>query len=98
MSKIFYKLFKSAALKSSEHSAKPFLFNCPRVEMRHTLRFFKIALRIIVKKIQLNKLPFLSKNDFAFGSSAIAFNVLALGAVADFGALNCKYNTKVDAR
>jgi len=24
-------------------------------------------------------------------------NVLALGAVADFGALNCQYTTKVDA-
>jgi hypothetical protein len=26
------------------------------------------------------------------------FNVLALGAVADFGAQNCQYTTKVDAR
>jgi hypothetical protein len=26
------------------------------------------------------------------------YNVLALGAVADFGALNCQYTTKVDAR
>jgi hypothetical protein len=25
-------------------------------------------------------------------------NVLALGAVADFGAQNCQYTTKVDAR
>jgi len=25
-------------------------------------------------------------------------NGLALGAVADFGALNCQYTTKVDAR
>ena len=25
-------------------------------------------------------------------------NVLALGAVADFGAKNCQYTTKVDAR
>jgi len=25
-------------------------------------------------------------------------NVLALGAVADFGALNCQYTTKVEAR
>jgi len=28
---------------------------------------------------------------------AIAANVLALGAVADFGAQNCQYTTKVDA-
>ena len=26
------------------------------------------------------------------------YNVLALGAVADFGAQNCQYTTKVDAR
>jgi hypothetical protein len=26
------------------------------------------------------------------------FDVLALGAVADFGAQNCQYTTKVDAR
>jgi len=31
-------------------------------------------------------------------SSNIAYNVLALGAVADFGAQNCQYTTKVDAR
>jgi len=31
-------------------------------------------------------------------SSNIAGNVLALGAVADFGAQNCQYTTKVDAR
>jgi hypothetical protein len=31
-------------------------------------------------------------------SSNIAYNVLALGAVADFGAENRKYTTKVDAR
>ncbi len=28
----------------------------------------------------------------------MVFNVLALGAVADFGAQNCQYTTKVDAR
>jgi hypothetical protein len=28
----------------------------------------------------------------------LATNVLALGAVADFGAQNCQYTTKVDAR
>ena len=28
----------------------------------------------------------------------IADNVLALGAVADYGAQNCQYTTKVDAR
>jgi hypothetical protein len=28
----------------------------------------------------------------------VADNVLALGAVADFGAQNCQYTTKVDAR
>ena len=31
-------------------------------------------------------------------SSRVSPNVLALGAVADFGALNCQYTTKVDAR
>ncbi len=30
--------------------------------------------------------------------SKLAPNVLALGAVADFGAQNCQYTTKVDAR
>ncbi len=29
---------------------------------------------------------------------SIGANVLALGAVADFGAQNCQYTTKVDAR
>jgi len=28
----------------------------------------------------------------------VSANVLALGAVADFGELNCQYTTKVDAR
>jgi len=31
-------------------------------------------------------------------SFSIGGNGLALGAVADFGALNCQYTTKVDAR
>ena len=29
---------------------------------------------------------------------SITYNGLALGAVADFGAQNCQYTTKVDAR
>jgi len=29
---------------------------------------------------------------------SLAANVLALGAVADLGAQNCQYTTKVDAR
>jgi hypothetical protein len=29
---------------------------------------------------------------------SLTANVLALGAVADFGAQNCQYTTKVDAR
>ncbi len=33
-----------------------------------------------------------------FGDGAIIHNVLALGAVADFGAQNCQYTTEVDAR
>jgi len=28
----------------------------------------------------------------------VSYNGLALGAVADFGAQNCQYTTKVDAR
>ena len=32
------------------------------------------------------------------GRPTIGYNVLALGAVADFGAQNCQYTTKVDAR
>jgi len=35
---------------------------------------------------------------YGFNLSQIAHNVLALGAVADFGAQNCQYTTKVDAR
>jgi hypothetical protein len=31
-------------------------------------------------------------------SNTLAYNVLALGAVADFGAQNFQYTTKVDAR
>jgi len=31
-------------------------------------------------------------------SFKVTHNVLALGAVADFGAQNCQYSTKVDAR
>jgi len=34
----------------------------------------------------------------AVGFFLMVGNVLALGAVADFGALNCQYTTKVDAR
>ncbi|MDQ0475594.1 hypothetical protein [Chryseobacterium sp. MDT2-18] len=33
-----------------------------------------------------------------FAQRGIADNGLALGAVADFGAQNCQYTTKVDAR
>jgi len=33
-----------------------------------------------------------------WSSFRLAYNVLALGAVADFGAQNCQYTTKVDAR
>lgn len=32
------------------------------------------------------------------GRHSIGHNGLALGAVADFGAQNCQYTTKVDAR
>ncbi len=32
------------------------------------------------------------------GVFKMAYNVLALGAVADFGAQNCQYTTKVNAR
>jgi len=32
------------------------------------------------------------------GRHTVACNVLALGAVADFGAQNCQYTTKVDAK
>jgi len=32
------------------------------------------------------------------GFSTMAYNGLALGAVADFGVQNCQYTTKVDAR
>jgi len=35
---------------------------------------------------------------YAFCWKTIAVNGLALGAVADFGAENCQYSTKVDAR
>lgn len=35
---------------------------------------------------------------FLGSSVGITANVLALGAVADFGAQNCQYTTKVDAR
>jgi hypothetical protein len=34
----------------------------------------------------------------AHASVKLAYNVLALGAVADFGAQNCQYTTKADAR
>jgi hypothetical protein len=34
---------------------------------------------------------------YAFCAARIAHNGLALGAVADFGAQNCQYTTKVDA-
>lgn len=32
------------------------------------------------------------------GTYSISHNVFALGAVADFGAKNCQYTTKADAR
>jgi len=34
----------------------------------------------------------------ARSSFRLAYNGLALGAVADFGAQNCQYTTKADAR
>ncbi len=39
----------------------------------------------------------MSFNFNLFVYSKVAYNVLALGAVADFGAQNCQYTTKVDA-
>jgi len=39
-----------------------------------------------------------SKRVVLCGRPNIAGNGLALGAVADFGAQNCQYTTKVDAR
>ena len=44
------------------------------------------------------KLSPLAQKLNCFYGRGIATNVLALGAVADFGALNCQYTTKVDAR
>jgi len=40
------------------------------------------------------------QDDFSglVSSFKLPHNVLALGAVADFGAQNCQYTTKVDAR
>jgi len=35
---------------------------------------------------------------FCWFVMVIAYNVLALGAVADFGAQNCQYTTNVDAK
>jgi len=35
---------------------------------------------------------------YALSFFSLTDNVLALGAVADFGAQNCQYTTKVDAR
>lgn len=45
----------------------------------------------------------IASSDYIFFMFNILFgkitaNVLALGAVADFGAQNCQYTTKVDAR
>jgi len=46
------------------------------------------------------QLDFLSVRKFDVSTVALtlACNGLALGAVADFGAQNCQYTTKVDAR
>lgn len=40
---------------------------------------------------------FMRKNRFSV-VGRIRYNILALSAVADFGAQNCQYTTKVDAR
>ncbi|MBL1181632.1 MAG: hypothetical protein D8M18_11105, partial [Bacteroidetes bacterium] len=55
--------------------------------------FFKLK-----GKGQENSLPLDFSNFTIPSSSFIATNVLALGAVADFGAQNCQHTTKVDAR
>jgi hypothetical protein len=53
-------------------------------------------------KHQINKFFFLLINllfqSIEFCLFTLAYNVLALGAVAGFGAQNCQYTTKVDAR
>jgi len=50
----------------------------------------KISLFVVGHFIRLNVLMLCRPK--------IGHNVLALGAVADFGAQNCQYTTKVDAR
>jgi len=56
-------------------------------------------------KLFVNKTPFINSVCRCFVGFSLAHNVLALGAVADFGARlvpihreNCQYTTKVDAR
>jgi len=56
---------------------------------------------MIGKGFYVHKLSFLANLVFFLIDvplSNISYNVLALGAVADFGAQNCQYTTKVDAR
>jgi len=43
-------------------------------------------------------MSFSSKLSVRFGLFTLTANGLALGAVAGFGAQNCQYTTKVDAR
>jgi hypothetical protein len=55
-----------------------------------------IAIKSVEQKIKVFGL--LNFNFILGMSVSMTHNVLALGAVADFGAQNCQYTTKVDAR
>ncbi|MDO8898692.1 MAG: hypothetical protein Q7V19_13665, partial [Bacteroidales bacterium] len=48
--------------------------------------------------VYLHLLPTLADEIIFVEKGGINANVLSLGAVADFGAQNCQYTTKVDAR
>jgi hypothetical protein len=72
------------------HKYRTVLSNCPEVKL--LLCFFPLV------KIYCFNVYCLPVCFMVALSNSMTGNVLALGAVADFGALHCQYTTKVDAR
>ncbi len=78
----------------------PCVGNCSSFARLASVRWVLCALQMccnvrwVVRDFALNVLSLSVCRKFV----RVAYNGLALGAVADFGAQNCQYTTKVDAR
>jgi len=59
---------------------------------------YRLAALLILRRIGFLSSVACTSVDALQGRHSITGNVLLFGAVADFGAQNCQYTTKVDAR